>query len=255
MSGAALRAQGVSVERAQRRVLTDFALEAREGSVYALCGPNGAGKSSALKALAGLWPCRGRLELFGTSLAALPRRERARQLAYVPQQSLLQSGIALRRVVAQGRYAHDTAWPGRRKDHSAVERALSATDLTALAERPWNELSGGEQRRVLLARALATEAKVIVLDEPTAALDVAHALRFLELLRELARQGRCVIAALHDLEQVRRYADCALLLDRGRLIASGPTAEVIGAENVRRVYGVELVPGGALGYRLSEPAP
>jgi iron complex transport system ATP-binding protein len=250
-----LVAHELTVERAGRRVLSAFALRAEAGHVYALCGPNGAGKSSALKALAGLWRSAGTLELQGRPLAAFSLRERARALAYVPQQSLLQSGVALRRVVAQGRYAHDRVWPGRRRDDSAVERALDATDLTALADRPWNELSGGEQRRVLLARALASEAPVILLDEPTAALDVAHALRFLELLRALARAGRCVIAALHDLEQVRRYADRAVLLDRGLTIASGPSERVITGEHVRKVYGVELVPAGAVGYRLLEPPP
>jgi iron complex transport system ATP-binding protein len=254
MSELALSANGLCVELGGRPVLQDFALAAARGEINALWGPNGAGKSSALRALAGLLPSRGELTLLGRDLRALSRRERAQQLAYVPQQSLLQTGITVRDVVLQGRYAHDPAWPGRRQSVPAVERALSATAVAALADRSWNELSGGEKRRVLLARALATEAPVILLDEPTAALDIAHALRFLKLLRELARAGRCIVVVLHDLDQVSRYADRAVLLHEGRTIAAGATPEVVTAEFVREVYGVELEPHGALGYRLLEPA-
>jgi iron complex transport system ATP-binding protein len=218
--------------------------------VHALCGPNGAGKSTALKALAGLLPSEGSIEVLGRPLAQLTRRERAQRLAYVPQQSLLQSAIAVREVVAQGRYAHDPVWPGRYQRQAAVEHALLATDVHELAERSWNELSGGEQRRALLARALATEAPIILLDEPTAALDIAHALQFLDLLHSLTRQGRCIVVVLHDLEQVRRYADHALVLLHGRTLASGLTSDVIAPHVVRAAYGVELVPGGGLGYRL-----
>jgi iron complex transport system ATP-binding protein len=136
-----------------------------------------------------------------------------------------------------------------------VEQALRATDVHELRDRRWNELSGGEQRRVLLARALATEAPIILLDEPTSALDVGHALQFMQLLRELADRGRCIVVVLHDLDQVSRYADQTVLLHRGRTVASGPTPEVLSPEHVRAVYGVELVPNGALGYRLAEGAP
>jgi iron complex transport system ATP-binding protein len=252
---AALVARALRVQRGDKLVLQDFTFSASQGSVHALCGPNGAGKSTALKALAGLLPSDGAIEVLGRPLAQWSRRERAQRLAYVPQQSLLQSGIAVREVVAQGRYAHDPAWPGRYQRQPAVERALAATDVHELAERRWNQLSGGEQRRVLLARALATEAPIILLDEPTAALDVAHALRFLDLLHSLTRDGRCIVVVLHDLEQVRRYADHALVLHHGRTLASGLTSQVIVPKVMRAAYGVELVPGDDLGYRLAERAP
>jgi len=127
---------------------------------------------------------------------------------------------------------------------------MHQTDVLTLADRPWNQLSGGEQRRVLLARALATEAPVILLDEPTTSLDVSHALQLLLCLRELAKQGRCVVAVLHDLDQVVRYADHSVLLHRGQSVAAGPSGQVITTENIRAVYGVELMPESALGYRL-----
>jgi iron complex transport system ATP-binding protein len=251
----ALVARDLRVQRGSRTVLEGFELAAAVGGVYALTGPNGAGKSSALKALAGLLPCSGQLQVSGRDLKSLSPRERARELAYVPQQSLLTSGISVRDVVLQGRYAHDAVWPHKHKHTGPVDHAMRQTDVLGLAERPWNQLSGGEQRRVLLARALATEAKVILLDEPTTSLDVAHALQLLLQLRELARQGRCIIAVLHDLDQVQRYAERSVLLQRGRTVAAGPTSDVITSENIRHVYGVELVPNAALGYRLADSVP
>jgi iron complex transport system ATP-binding protein len=238
------------VARGARTVVESFDLAAAPGCVYALTGPNGAGKSSAIRALAGLLPSSGQLQIAGRELRGLGPRERAKQLAYVPQQSLLQSGISVREVVLQGRYAHDPVWPHRHKHAAAIDQAMRETDVLSLAERPWNQLSGGEQRRVLLARALATEAPVILLDEPTTSLDVAHALQLLLSLRELARQGRCIVAVLHDLDQVARYADQCVLLHQGKSLAAGPTPQVITSENIRAAYGVELVPAGALGYRL-----
>jgi iron complex transport system ATP-binding protein len=249
--GVQLVAKSLSVSFAGRRILDAFDLCAEPGSVTALAGPNGAGKSTALKALAGLAPFDGSVHVAARDLKALPLRERARLLAYVPQQSQLQRGIAARDVVSQGRYAHAGGWSAWRSSvEPAVERAMLATQVTELAARRWDELSGGEQRRVLLARALATEAPVVLLDEPTASLDVAHALRFLALLRDLASAGRTIVVVLHDLQQVRRYADRVVLLDRGRSVASGPSSEVIASDSIRAVYGVELEENAALGFKL-----
>jgi iron complex transport system ATP-binding protein len=158
-----------------------------------------------------------------------------------------------REVVGQGRFAHRDAW-GRasRDDATAIANALEATQAVHLADRPFSRLSYGERRLVLLARALATGARVLLLDEPTAALDVAHALSLLHRLRALAERGHAVIVALHHLDEVGEFCDQALLLRHGRAVRVGPVAEVIAAAPVREVFGVDLVPGAHFGYRTIE---
>src|SRR5690606_7192278 len=157
---------------------------------------NGAGKTTLLKTLVGLLPYRGQILVDGRDVAG---RERARLLAYVPQRSALDAPLRVETVVGHGRYAHTRSAVLRGDDLRAVRAAMAATDIADLAGRSYTELSGGEQRRVLVARALATGARIVVLDEPTESLDVGHALALFGLLRDLARGGVCVIAVLHDL--------------------------------------------------------
>jgi iron complex transport system ATP-binding protein len=159
--------------------------------------------------------------------------------------------MTVRKVVDQGRYAHrgGLAAPSA-TDRRAADDAMARVNVTALVDRHFPELSYGEQRRVLLARALATEAPLLLLDEPTASLDVRHVLTLHRTLRSLAVEGRAVVIVLHDLDEARLVSDRALLLDDGATVAHGATAAVVTAEHVARVYGVELVEGGALGYRL-----
>jgi iron complex transport system ATP-binding protein len=248
----ALTAQAVSVRRGMRVVLTDITFEVRHGSLLAITGPNGAGKTTLLKALLGIVPSSGQIRVGGVALAGLDPRSRARLVAYVPQRSELLAGISVYDAVAQARYAHRVRWFGRaaRPADPWVERALRQTHLSSLRERAFDTLSGGEQRRVLLARALASEARILALDEPTAGLDVAHVLRFYELLGELRREGYALVSVLHDLADVTRYADQALLLDRGRTVARGPTPEVLSPERVRAVYGVHAHAHANLGFSL-----
>jgi iron complex transport system ATP-binding protein len=247
----ALAVRGLAVSRDGRAILSGIDLQADRGAVLAVVGPNGAGKSTLLKVLAGLLPYEGQVLLEGGDAAALDRRARARRVAYVPQHSALDAALPVRAVVAQGRFAHGEAWRGpSRADEDAIERALALTDAARLADRPFNRLSYGERRLVLLARALATGAKLLLLDEPTAALDVRHALDLLSVLRRLAGDGACVVVVLHQLQEAVSHCDRALLLAEGRTVAAGPAAEVISAGPVRRVYGVELVPAAHFGYRL-----
>ncbi|MDD9934975.1 MAG: ABC transporter ATP-binding protein [Myxococcales bacterium] len=248
-----LKAADVSVVRGGRTVLTRVSLEVAAGSITAILGPNGAGKSTLLRAAAGLLPYSGRVELLGHDSETLEARERARQLAFVPQRSQLSARMTSAAVVAQGRYPHRGGL-GRltASDHAAVERAMERVQVQELAERLFPELSYGEQRRVLLARALATEARVLLLDEPTASLDIPHVLSLRGTLRSLADDGHAIAVVLHDLEDARRCTDHALLLDRGEAIANGTTDEVITAEHVARVYGVTLIENDALGFRLED---
>ena len=246
----ALGIRHVTVKRGRRVVLDDVSAGIDAGAILAVIGPNGAGKTTLLDAIAGFHAFAGEITLHGQSLATLSRRERARQLAYVPQASQLDVAMRVRDVVAQGRFAHRDSLTGERADdRRAVDDALAATDATRFAERAFTALSMGERRRVLVARALATGARTILLDEPSASLDIGQSLALFALLRRLADDGYTLVVVLHQLDEVVRCADRALLLDGGRTIASGATADVITLDPVRRVYDVDLVPNGGLGYK------
>jgi iron complex transport system ATP-binding protein len=246
-----LIAEGLSVERGRRRVLSDIDLSAAEGQIFAILGPNGAGKSTLLRALAGLLPYRGAIRVAGQDLCRVSRRERAKRLAYVPQQSALHSALPVRTVVAQGRYAHAGSLRGpSSEDRARIEQVLHTTDVARFASRAFTSLSVGEQRRVLIARALCTGSRVVCLDEPTAAFDVAQSLRLYRLLRELADQGHAVIVVVHQLDDALRHADRALLLSAGRCVRSGATREVVTEDTVREVYGVQMQPRAGLRFEL-----
>ena len=240
-----LRARGIGVRRGERQVLQGIDLEVRPGEVVGILGPNGAGKSTLVEALLGLLPHQGSVEIYGVPRSATSPRARARKLAYVPQRSLLRAGLSVREVVGQGRYA-----AGGAADDPEVAAELERLGLVELAERSFPTLSVGEQQRALIARALVTGARCLVLDEPTAALDVRRALETFLLLRQLADDGRGIVVVVHGLEEARRYTDHLLLLSEGRVRAAGPPAEVVAPGPIREVYGVELVEKDALGFRL-----
>jgi iron complex transport system ATP-binding protein len=253
--GEALRLERVAVTRGGRTVLQPLSLTHERGSVLAVLGPNGAGKTTLLNAVAGFVPFSGEIRIDGEPLQVLPRRERARRLAYVPQVSRLDAPMPVRDVVAQGRYAHRSALGGLDgTDRSAVDRALEVTDVARFSDRPFTALSHGERRRVLVARALATGARLLLLDEPTSALDIAQALTLFTLLRTLAGEGYSVVVVLHVLDEARRCADRTLLLHEGRCEALGATHEVIAPGPIARVYGVELIAEGGLTYRALQKA-
>jgi iron complex transport system ATP-binding protein len=257
-SSAALVAHALHVELRGRPVLHGLSFEARFGELLAVLGPNGAGKSTLLRALSGLLPHRGTVHNEGQDVRELSASERARRVSFVPQQSALSAPLSVHAVVSLGRYAYRPALSGLRTrlsqhDEQAVQQALLDCDVAELAGRAFSDLSSGEQKRVLLARALCTEARTLLLDEPTATLDIEHALRLFVLLRKLATRGRAVVLVLHQLEHALAFCDRALLLSQGHTLAFGTTLEVLTPANVLALHRVELVPAGAPGFRLPEP--
>jgi iron complex transport system ATP-binding protein len=241
---------GLSVTRGGRTLVEDVSLVAALGSVTAILGPNGAGKSTLLKALAGLVPHSGEIAVCGRSMRGLRAEERARTMAYVPQRSELVAPLTVREVVGHARYAHGPRHGLRTADRDAVARALDRTDASVFADRSFATLSHGERQRVLVARALATGARVLLLDEPTSALDIGHALRLGELLRALRGEGYCVLLALHGLQEALDWTDDALLLDRGRLVVAQPTKTLFENGWVESIYGVRVRRDAGLAFGL-----
>lgn len=237
-----LEVRGVSFSYGTRPALEDVSLVARAGELVALVGPNGAGKSTLLRLACGLLaPESGSVRLAGLEAHAAPRRAVARVCALVPQEPKAPWPFTVREAVMMGRAPHQgllaIAGPF---DHGAVDGALAACDLLALAGRRLDELSGGERRRVFFARALAQEPRVLLLDEPTAFLDLAHQVSAMGMARVAARAGLCVVAVLHDLNLAAATADRLLVLSRGRLVADGAPGPVLTAERVRQVWGIEV---------------
>lgn len=241
------------VELNGRGVVGPVRATCQPGKHTVILGPNGAGKTTLLRGIVGLLKVRGSIRLNGRELSTLPSRERACLLAYVPQRSSLTAALRVREVVMQGRFAHRTEFgaPSRR-DLEVVDRVLLQADIDAFADRVFTQLSGGEQRRVLLARALATEAPVLILDEPTSFLDIAHSIQLFHQLDRLKAQGHTVLSVLHDLADAEQWADQALVLSRGKVRYCGPTQ--LPAALVEAVYGVRSVACAATRYELLEKA-
>ena len=237
-ASAFLTARGLNVTLAGRLVLKDVSLALSSGHLVALVGPNGAGKTTLLRALAGLAPSDGAIEVGGAALSSLSLRERARRFAYLPQGHVVHWPLAARDIVALGRYPHGATDPARLtpKDTEAVLRAMQATDVVEFSERRVTELSGGERSRVALARVLAVEAPVILADEPTASLDPRHQFDVMKSLRASADKGVLVIVVTHDLGLAARFADTVLVLSDGRLVSQGAPAEALSEKVMGEVF-------------------
>ncbi len=221
----------------------DFAIS--QGELVVVIGPNGSGKSTLLQLLAGLLPCgEGAVRLEGRPIAQWSARERARQIAVVPQFLPALPDLLVSDFVLGGRYAHFRGWRhALQNDHEVVREALARCDATDIACRSMNEVSGGQRQRVLLARALAQEADVLLVDEPTNSLDPEHQVRVFALLSDLVRAGRSALVVTHDLNLASQFATRICLLASGRVVSDGPVASVLRREVLEPVYGEHLYYG------------
>ena len=241
VSSPAIAATELSVALGGNSVLRGVSFEARPGEVAGLIGPNGAGKSTLLRTLAGLIkPESGDIHLGDTSLKSLNAGERARRVAFMPQHDAMHPFTALETVL-MGRYAHLGRFELEgREDRQVARDAMTRTDTLQFESRQLDRLSGGERQRVILARALAQQAGIILLDEPSASLDLRHRLSMMETLRsEAVSRQVAVVVALHDVSLAGRYCDRLTLMSDGVIAAEGIPSEVLTSGNLRDVFGVE----------------
>lgn len=232
----------VSVTLGETRILREVTMSVTRGEVLGLVGPNGAGKTTLLRTINGyLTPTAGTVRLDGTALDAIDGDAVGRAVATVPQETTVAFDFDVETVVGMGRHPHIgrfDVWSAA--DSAAVEEALQKTETARFRDRSIDELSGGQRRRVLIARALAQATPALLVDEPTASLDINHQVRLLRLLRDLAATERAVVAAIHDLESAARFCDRLLLLADGEVKARGAPSSVLDAETLTAVFGIDV---------------
>ncbi len=237
---APLRARSLGVAYGERLVLDGLDVDLPAGELTVIVGPNGCGKSTLLRALARMVPARsGVVELDGKPIGHYPTRQVARRLGLLPQSPVAPDGITVTDLVARGRYPHQgifRQWSDT--DAAAVDEAMSRAGVTHLADRQVSQLSGGQRQRVWIAMALAQQTPILLLDEPTTYLDVAHQVEVLRLTRSLQRDGYTVVVVLHDLHLAFRYATQLLVMKDGQIVAQGDPCEIVTAELIEDVYGL-----------------
>ncbi|GAA2718801.1 ABC transporter ATP-binding protein [Actinocorallia aurantiaca] len=258
MTGNRLTARDLTLSYESRTVVDGLDLEIPQGKVTVVVGPNACGKSTLLRALGRLLkPRRGAVLLDGVELSRIPTKQIARTIGLLPQTPTPPEGITVADLVARGRQPHQKWWQQwSGDDERAVTEAMERTDVAELAERPVDELSGGQRQRVWIAMALAQDTDLLLLDEPTTYLDIAHQVEVLDLVRRLnLERARTVVAVLHDLNQAARYADHLVAMKAGRVIAQGAPRDIVTADLVREVFGLAsvVVPDPVTGDPLVVP--
>ena len=242
---ALLEAKSLTVCADGARLISDISFSAKAGEFIGVIGPNGVGKSTLLKALAGVTnPDSGGVEIGGCAINAMTARERALLLSYLPQSRETAWAMTAEMVASLGRFSYGRPDRLGEKDRAAVKRALDLADADSLRNRVMQTLSGGEQARIHLARALAAETTIVLADEPTAALDMKHALAMLAALRQRACDGALIIAALHDLPLAARFCTRLVAIDKGCIAADGAGDEVLNEEFYKTVFSIRPVEGG-----------
>jgi iron-siderophore transport system ATP-binding protein len=242
MTAPRLRAAAITLGYDEHEVIRELDLEVPSGAITAVVGANGCGKSTLLRALARLMrPRQGCVLLDDQSIAQLPSNEVALRLGILPQSPIAPEGLAVEDLVARGRYPHQRLFrQWSREDEAAVEDALAVTQTADLRERPLNELSGGQRQRAWIAMALAQQTDILLLDEPTTFLDLAHQVEVLDLLADLVvDHGRTIVMVLHDVNQACRYADHVIAMRDGHIHAAGAPSEIVDGDFVRDVFGLE----------------
>lgn len=236
-----LVASGITVARGARRIVDSADLTLNAGELTILAGPNGAGKTTLARAMAGLIAADGSIAFDGANLHTLPPRVRARAISYLPQGHEFHWPMRVDSIVALGREPHaDPFSQTSAKDHVAIERAMEATDVGQFSARLITTLSGGERARVAIARALATEASVLIADEPTASLDERHQLIVMDLLQRIAHQGAAVLAIIHDLALAMRFADRVVIMNEGRIVANNTPLLALTPDRIADVFGISV---------------
>lgn len=221
-------------------VLSDISLAFPKGSVTVVVGPNGCGKSTLLKAIAGILPASGEIRLAGDRVNDLPSRQRAQQIAFLPQSRQVPE-ITVGRLVLHGRFPYLT-YPRqyRKADYDAADAAMEALNISQLAKRPLSSLSGGQRQKAYIAMALAQDTDVVLLDEPTTFLDISHQLQLMALAKELAKQGRTVVLVLHDLTLALEHADMLVVMQHGAVAAQGRVDDVFQSGCLKNVFGTDV---------------
>ena len=222
------------------KVLEEVSIEINEGDIVSILGPNGSGKTTLLKTLdAILKPYKGSIYIDMKNILDIPRRELAKIIGYVPQTIAFYPGLKVIDFVITGRRPYIEFSPTR-KDFEIIYKVLKEVDIEYLADRYLSQLSGGELQRVLIARALVAQPKILLLDEPTSNLDIRYQIEVLELIKRLSRENTTVVMAIHDLTQAYRYSDKVILLKNGKIFSMGRPEDVLTPKNIEMVYGVKV---------------
>ena len=225
-----------------KKILDGISARFEPGRIHGIIGPNGSGKSTLLKNICRIWkPQSGSIVINGKDYSEIPRKELSTMVTLVPQNTTIGFPISVFDIVSMGRNPHLGRFEGvRKKDREIIERALQQTNISALKDRNINELSGGEGQLAIIARAIATEASLVLLDEPTSELDVKHTLEIIDILYEFKDQGKTILVTIHDLNLARRFCDRITILCRGKLFYSGTPEDAFAEENIKQVFGVNV---------------
>lgn len=227
----------------EKNILNNISAQFAPGKIHGLIGPNGSGKSSLLKNICRIWePQRGMVFINGRDHRSFPRKDLSKIITLVPQNTWVSFPISVYDYVAMGRNPHQGRFQAlTKKDKTVIEEALIKTQTIELRDQNINELSGGEEQLAIIARALATEASLLLLDEPTSDLDVNHTLTIMDLLSALKGEEKTILVSIHDLNLARRYCDTITILNQGAIFFHGPPSQAFSEENIREVFQVKMV--------------